>query len=444
MGARARLVLQPFPGGLPTAQQLDAVVPDRPAVHVAYDGHTAWVNTQGAAAGRDHGRRRPNPTQRDHREGPEDRRADRGAEGSGAAAGAQACCPADARRQAATRSAPPSARRTGSASRACRTPSGSAEDLALYDELRQAGRAAAARLLGALGRRRASPRPTPTDSTRCASSYPDDPLFKTGAIKLMSTASSRRTRPRCSRRTRTRRRPATRTSRRRSSSRDRHAVRPAGLADPRSTRSATARSAWRSTPTSSAASGQPGAGARPPPPHRAHRDDRSRPTSRASARSASSRRSSRSTAARRRARSRVVGRTSGPSARRAAGPTAASWRRGGREAFGSDWPVVTARPAVRAARRVHAHHARRAARRAAGTGRRRCRWPTAIDAYTSRRGLRVVRRAAQGPLAPGMLADIVILSTDIFAPRARVVSTPRWTRPSSTARSSTRASGDLP
>jgi len=34
-----------FPGGLPTAALLDAVVPDRPAFVECYDGHTAWVNT---------------------------------------------------------------------------------------------------------------------------------------------------------------------------------------------------------------------------------------------------------------------------------------------------------------------------------------------------------------------------------------------------------------
>ena len=35
----------PFPGGLPTREQLDAVVPDRPAFLTCYDGHTAWVNS---------------------------------------------------------------------------------------------------------------------------------------------------------------------------------------------------------------------------------------------------------------------------------------------------------------------------------------------------------------------------------------------------------------
>jgi predicted amidohydrolase YtcJ len=34
-----------FAGGLPTRQQLDAIVPDRPAYLVAYDGHSAWANT---------------------------------------------------------------------------------------------------------------------------------------------------------------------------------------------------------------------------------------------------------------------------------------------------------------------------------------------------------------------------------------------------------------
>jgi predicted amidohydrolase YtcJ len=35
----------PFPGGSPTAAQLDLVVPDRPAVMECYDGHSVWVNS---------------------------------------------------------------------------------------------------------------------------------------------------------------------------------------------------------------------------------------------------------------------------------------------------------------------------------------------------------------------------------------------------------------
>lgn len=36
----------PFPGGLPTRQWLDELVPDRPAYMTCYDGHTAWVNSR--------------------------------------------------------------------------------------------------------------------------------------------------------------------------------------------------------------------------------------------------------------------------------------------------------------------------------------------------------------------------------------------------------------
>jgi predicted amidohydrolase YtcJ len=39
----------PFPGGTPTRAQLDAVVPDRPAVMTCYDGHSVWVNSKALA-----------------------------------------------------------------------------------------------------------------------------------------------------------------------------------------------------------------------------------------------------------------------------------------------------------------------------------------------------------------------------------------------------------
>jgi predicted amidohydrolase YtcJ len=40
----------PFPGSQPTRQQLDAAVPDRPAVMRCYDGHSIWVNSKALAA----------------------------------------------------------------------------------------------------------------------------------------------------------------------------------------------------------------------------------------------------------------------------------------------------------------------------------------------------------------------------------------------------------
>jgi predicted amidohydrolase YtcJ len=40
----------PFPGGLPTRQQLDAALPDRPAALVCFDGHSTWVNSKALEA----------------------------------------------------------------------------------------------------------------------------------------------------------------------------------------------------------------------------------------------------------------------------------------------------------------------------------------------------------------------------------------------------------
>jgi predicted amidohydrolase YtcJ len=40
----------PFPGSQPTREQLDAAVPDRPAVMRCYDGHSIWVNSRALAA----------------------------------------------------------------------------------------------------------------------------------------------------------------------------------------------------------------------------------------------------------------------------------------------------------------------------------------------------------------------------------------------------------
>jgi predicted amidohydrolase YtcJ len=38
-----------FPGGFPTREQLDAVVPDRPAYMECYDGHSGWANSKALA-----------------------------------------------------------------------------------------------------------------------------------------------------------------------------------------------------------------------------------------------------------------------------------------------------------------------------------------------------------------------------------------------------------
>ena len=38
-----------FPGNLPTRQELDAVISDRPAVMECFDGHSVWVNSKALA-----------------------------------------------------------------------------------------------------------------------------------------------------------------------------------------------------------------------------------------------------------------------------------------------------------------------------------------------------------------------------------------------------------
>src|SRR5690349_11367142 len=40
----------PFPGGVPTREQLDAAVPDRPAIMRCFDAHSIWANSKALAA----------------------------------------------------------------------------------------------------------------------------------------------------------------------------------------------------------------------------------------------------------------------------------------------------------------------------------------------------------------------------------------------------------
>jgi predicted amidohydrolase YtcJ len=173
----------PFPGGLPTRQQLDAVVPDRPAYLVAYDGHTAWANTKAlAAAGIT--RRTPNPPHgvivKDARSGEPT-----GVLKEGALALMREALPqpTKADRLNALRAAVREAQRLGITS--VQNAGGSPDDLALLDELRTAGelqvRVYAALSLGP-GARDAEVRALETVRQK----YSDDPLLKVGAVKLMA------------------------------------------------------------------------------------------------------------------------------------------------------------------------------------------------------------------------------------------------------------------
>jgi predicted amidohydrolase YtcJ len=173
----------PFPGGLPTRQQLDAVVPDRPAYLVAYDGHTGWANTRAlAAAGIT--RRTPSPPHgvivKDTRTG----------EPTGVLKEAAQSLmqkvlpqPTAADRLEALRAAIHEAQRLGVTS--VQNAGGSPDDLAVYDELRASGDLQV-RVYAALS---VTARTTPAEMRAIEAArekYRDDPLLKAGAVKLMA------------------------------------------------------------------------------------------------------------------------------------------------------------------------------------------------------------------------------------------------------------------
>jgi predicted amidohydrolase YtcJ len=173
---------QPFPDGLPTRQMLDAIVSDRPAMLTAYDGHTAWVNSKALRlAGID--RRSPDPENgtivKDPRTG----------EPTGvlketamALVGRLVPEPSRDDRERALRAAIGEAHRHGVTS--VQNASGTPDEFVLYDELRRSG-ALDLRVYSALSIKGvlAEPEIEALDATR--TQYPDDPLFKTGAVKTM-------------------------------------------------------------------------------------------------------------------------------------------------------------------------------------------------------------------------------------------------------------------
>lgn len=173
---------QPFPGGLPTRQLLDRLVPDRPARLVAYDGHTDWVNSKALElAGIT--RTTPDPPNgeivRDPRTGEPT-----GVLKEAARQLLRDVLPAvtadDERRALETATAEAHARGVTSVHNA----HGRGADLDLLDEVRDTG-GLEVRVYQAL-----SLGPSPSeeelaelDAVRAR--FPDDPLLKTGAVKLM-------------------------------------------------------------------------------------------------------------------------------------------------------------------------------------------------------------------------------------------------------------------
>ncbi|MEO8679453.1 MAG: amidohydrolase [Vicinamibacterales bacterium] len=174
---------QPFAGGLPTRQLLDALVPDRPAYLTAYDGHTGWANTKALKlAGIT--RRTKNPVNglivKDPRNGEPTGVLKEAAMALMATAAPQ---PTREDKLAAIRASLGEAHRYGVTS--VQSASGSPDDLELYDALRKQGELTV-RIYQALS---ADASTTEADLDRLdqvRARFADDPLLKTGAIKLIA------------------------------------------------------------------------------------------------------------------------------------------------------------------------------------------------------------------------------------------------------------------
>jgi predicted amidohydrolase YtcJ len=174
---------QPFNGAMPTRQMLDALVPDRPAYLIAYDGHTGWANTKALkAAGIT--RRTKTPANgviiKDPRTGEPT-----GAlkEAAMALMNAAAPKPTEADRLAAARAAIDEAHRFGITS--VTDAGGAAGDLDLYDRLRKR-KELTLRVYQALRADATLSEAGLEELEQARTRFADDPLLKTGGVKLIA------------------------------------------------------------------------------------------------------------------------------------------------------------------------------------------------------------------------------------------------------------------
>ncbi len=172
----------PFDNGLPTRQLLDRLVPDRPAYLVSYDGHTGWANSAAlAAAGIT--RRTPNPANgtivKDGRGEPT------GVLKEGAMDLVSQALPAPTHDEqlAALRAAMVEANRVGVTS--ALNAGGTAEDLGLLDELRRRGEMTV-RVYQALTVDGAATTADLDALDDVRARYTDDPLLKAGVAKVFA------------------------------------------------------------------------------------------------------------------------------------------------------------------------------------------------------------------------------------------------------------------
>jgi hypothetical protein len=173
---------QPFGGAMPTRQMLDALVPDRPAYLVAYDGHTGWANTRALQlAGITRHTRPPanGVIVRDSRGEPT------GAlkEAAMALMTAAAPQPTEEDRLAAIRAAIDESHRYGITS--VQDAGGAAGDLELFDRLRKR-RELTLRIYQALRADATLSAAGLDEIEKVRERFADDPLLKTGAIKLIA------------------------------------------------------------------------------------------------------------------------------------------------------------------------------------------------------------------------------------------------------------------
>ncbi|HXW08610.1 MAG TPA: amidohydrolase [Vicinamibacterales bacterium] len=173
---------QPFPDGLPTRQLLDEIVADRPAHLVAYDGHTAWVNSKALAlAGIT--KRTADPRNgiivKDPRTGEPTGVLK---EAAMSLVGRLVPEPTGEDRERALRAAMVEAHRNGITS--VQNASGSPEEFSLYADLRRAGELDL-RVYSALSVKGVMSDAEIDEIEKVRREYPDDPLFKTGAVKAM-------------------------------------------------------------------------------------------------------------------------------------------------------------------------------------------------------------------------------------------------------------------
>ncbi len=171
----------PFPGGSPTKQQLDAVVPDRPAAIACYDGHSIWVNSKALTmAGIT--RNTQNPTNGNVVKDPKTGEPTGHLKESAAALVTKIMPkPSEAERRAALRTAIAHSHRFGVTS--VQDAGVPPEEITLYDQARQAGELQVRAYLAFT----VSTDTSPADLDRMDEiwkRFEDDPTLKTGAVKI--------------------------------------------------------------------------------------------------------------------------------------------------------------------------------------------------------------------------------------------------------------------